>query len=127
MAADAPGLYLEVMVTRRARSFLTALLAFALLPIVSVAGVGATQARAHAAMAWMQWTARAQSAVQQSTHARLGEIATHHPAATPFAAAEPLDLRARASASAPVLVATPVTAASASVTLHPARGPPALL
>ena len=127
MAANALGQYLEVMVTRRARPFFTALLAFALLPIISVASVGATQARAHAAMAWMQWTARAQSAVQQSTHARLGEIPAHHPAATPFAAADPFGLSGYAPGAELAATAAPVTAASALVPFHPARGPPALL
>jgi len=114
-------------VTRRVRSFFTALLAFALLPIVSVASAGATQARAHAAMAWMQWTARAQSAVQQSTHARPGDVTAHHPGTTPFAAADPLELSTCSRASELAAAATPQTMAGAPVPFHPARGPPTLL
>ena len=114
------------MVTRRTRSLFAVLLSLALLPIVSMAVAGAPEARAQAAMAWMQWTAKSQSAVH-GARAGLGEMATHQLAATPFAAAEPyrLSLRAHHASSAP---ATPrATAARAPVTLHPARAPPALL
>jgi hypothetical protein len=113
------------MVTRRPRSLFAILLAFALLPIVSMTVPGAAEARTHAAPAWMQSNAKSQSTVQLAREA--GEVAKHHPDAAPFSAAEAFHhgLRAPIAATAP---ATPrAIAAGAPLTLHPARAPPALL
>jgi hypothetical protein len=114
------------MVTRRARSLFAVLLTLALLPIVSMAEAGTPDARAHATMAWMQWTAKSQSAVQGS-RTGLGEIAAHHLAATPCAAAEPFRFSHYAAVEATVRPTPRVTATRAPATLHPARAPPALL
>ena len=112
--------------TRRSRSLFAVLLALALLPIVSMADAGATGARVHPAMAWMQWTAKSQTALQ-STHAGLGESSAHHLAATPFAAAEPFQLRLHTSLAAAVSHAPRAAAAAAPSRVHLARAPPALL
>ena len=114
------------MVTRRARSLFAVLLTLALLPIVTMAEAGAPGARAHAAMAWMQWTAKSQSVVQ-GARTGLGEMAAHQLAATPFAAAEPFRLSFSGSIAAAVPATPRATAARTPVTLHPARAPPALL
>ena len=113
------------MVTRRARSLFAILLSLALLPIVSMAVAGAVEARAHAAMAWMQSNAKSQTAVQGARE--LGEVAAHHPDAAPFTAAEAF----QHGLSTPIAATAPATpraiAAGAPLTLHPARAPPALL
>ena len=114
------------MVTRRARSLFAVLFAFALAPIVSMAAAGATEARAHAAMAWMQWNAKPQSAVQ-GARADLGELAAHHPAATPFTAAEPFRLGGPGDIGATVPTTPRLAADGAPATLHRARAPPAPL
>src|SRR5688572_24911374 len=113
------------MVTRRARSLFAILLAFALLPIGSMAVAGAVEARAHAARAWMQSNARSQTAVQAAREP--GDASAHHPDAAPFTAAEAF----HHGLSAPIAATAPATprafAAGAPITLHPARAPPALL
>ena len=114
------------MVTRRARSLFAVLLTLALLPIVTMAEAGAPGARAHAAMAWMQWTAKSQSAVQ-GARTGLGETAAHQLAATPFAAVEPFCLSLSGSIAAALPTTPYATAARAQVALHPARAPPAIL
>jgi hypothetical protein len=114
------------MVTRRARSLFAVLLAFALLPIISMATAGAAEARAHAAAAWMQWTAKSQSAVH-GTRGAFGELAVHDLGATPFTAAEPFRFSLSAPLAATVLGAPPVIATGTPVTSHRARAPPALL
>src|SRR4051812_39383492 len=102
------------MVTRRARSLFAVLFACVLLPIVTMVGAGAGEARAHAAMAWMQWTARSQSAVQQGADAGHGEIAAHHSAATPFAPVEPFALRLHGGIAASAAESPRVVVAGAS-------------
>jgi hypothetical protein len=113
------------MLIRRTRALFAILLAFALLPIVSMTVTGTAAARTGAARAWMQWDARSQSTVQPAREA--GDAAKHHPDATPFTAVEAF----RLSLSAPRADAVPATpraiAAGAPLPLHPARAPPALL
>lgn len=110
---------------RRTRALFAILLAFALLPIVSMTVTGTAEACIGAATAWMQSSAKSQSAVQGTRDVR--EVAAHHPDVAPFTAAEAFhyDLTAPVAATAP---ATPrAIAAGAALPLHPARAPPALL
>ena len=112
------------MVSRRSRSVFAALLALALLPIVSMAA-GGSDARAQAAMAWMQWQAKAQASTQ-GVHATLGELPKHHADAMPFAPAEDFRLAPSAQPAAATAGAESSEGAAAPATLHPARAPPAL-
>ena len=112
------------MVSRRSRSVFAVLLAFALLPIVSMAA-GGSEARAQAAMAWMQSQAKAQSPIQ-GVRAGLGELAKHHADAMPFAPAEAFRLALSTPPAAGTASARSIAIATAPATLHPARAPPAL-
>src|SRR5688572_17737233 len=112
------------MVSRRSRSVFAVLLAFALLPIVSMAA-GRSEAGARAGMAWMQSQPRAQSPVE-GIRAGLAELAKHHVDAMPFAPAGVFRLALNTS---PVTSAASVRSdesATAPRALHPARAPPAL-
>jgi hypothetical protein len=112
------------MVPRRARAFFAASLAFALLPLLSLAA-GPEEARAHAAMAWMQFQAKSQPAVH-GVRTGLSEATTHQHAATPFLLSSPFSfgLTATTHAASASIDDTPRGVASAK--LHPARAPPAL-
>ena len=112
------------MVSRRSRSVLAVLLAFALLPIVSMAA-GGSEARAQAAMAWMQWQAKTQSPYQ-GARAGLGELAKHPADAMPFAPAEAFRFALSTSPAAETPGVQSIAFATAPATLHPARAPPAL-
>ncbi|MEX2152639.1 MAG: hypothetical protein WD825_04820 [Gemmatimonadaceae bacterium] len=123
LAARFRTLSLEIMVSRRSRSVFAAL-AFALLPIVSMVA-GGSESRAQAALAWMQWQAKAPSPAQ-GVGATLAELAKHHADVMPFAPVEVFDL----ALSTPLAVGTAsvasIASATAPATLHPARAPPAL-
>lgn len=112
------------MVSRRSRSVFAALLALALLPIVSMAA-GGSEARAQAAMAWMQWQAKVQASAQ-CVHATLGELPKHHTDAMPFAPAEDFRLAPSAQPAAATASFDSGASAAAPATLPPARAPPAL-
>src|SRR5687768_8623251 len=112
------------MVSRRSRSVFAALLALALLPIVSMVA-GESKARAHAAMAWMQWQAKAQSSAQ-GVRAEAGELAKHHADAMPFAPAEVFRLAPSTPPAHGTGCAQSPARATAPASLHPARAPPAL-
>jgi len=113
------------MVSRRSRSLFAVLLAFAMLPIVSMAAAGATEARAHAAMAWMQWQAKSQTAAH-TARAGLGEMSQHHFVDTPFLPPASFQLALRTPFDTQTL-GTPETASSvAPARLHSARAPPTL-
>ena len=113
------------MVIRRTRALVAILLAFALLPIVSMTVTGAAQARTGAAPAWMPWNAKSQSTVQPAREA--DGSAKHHPDATPFTAAEAFCQSLSAPRVATAKATPRAIAAGAPRTLHPARAPPALL
>ena len=110
---------------RRTRALFAILLAFALLPIVSVTVTGPAEACIGAATAWMQSTARSHSTVQGARD--VGEAAARHPDTAPFTAAEAFHLGLSEPLAATVPTAPAVTEAGASLSLHPARAPPALL
>jgi hypothetical protein len=114
------------MLIRRTRALSAILLTFALLPIVSMTVTGPAEARTHAAPAWMPGTAKPQSTVQPAAR-ETGDAAKYHPDATPFTAAEAFrpGLRALIGGTAPAT--RRAIPASAPLTLHPARAPPALL
>jgi hypothetical protein len=123
IAESEGALTLELMVSRRSRSIFAVLLAFALLPIVSMAAGRSQGARAD--MAWMQSQPKAQSPVE-GIRAGLAELAKHHVDAMPFAPAEVFRLALNtslATSAASVHSAGSVTAPRA---LHPARAPPTL-
>jgi hypothetical protein len=115
---------LVIMVSRRSRSSFAVLLAFALLPILTMAS-GGLDAGARAGMAWMQGQAKAQTPVQ-GLRAGLAEVAGHHADAIPFAPADGF----RLALSVPPVVghasAESIPSVTAPATLHPARAPPAL-
>ena len=106
------------MVTRRSRSVYAVLLAFALLPIVSMVA-GGSGARAQAAMAGMQWQAKSQS-LDHGVRAGLGELARHHAFAMPFAPAEAFRLVLSAPPAAGTASAESIAVAAMAATLHPA-------
>jgi hypothetical protein len=115
---------LEIIVSRRPYSIFAVLLAFASLPIVSMAG-GGSEASARAAMAWMQWQAKAQSPAQ-GVRAGLDELAKHHADSMPFAPAEAFRLALSTPPAARTASAKSTASVTAPSTLHPARAPPAL-
>ena len=125
LADTAPAVYDCGMVIRRTRGLFATLLAFALLPIVSMTVTGPADARTHAAPAWMEWTTKSQSTVQPARDA--GAATKHHPDATPFSAAGGFHLGRRAPTAATAPATPHAIPASAPFTLHPARAPPALL
>ena len=124
LAAHANALSLGIMVSRRSRSVFAVLLAFALLPIVSMAA-GGSEAGARAGMAWMQWQAKSHS-LAQDVRSGLGELAKHHADAMPFAPAEAFRLALGMPPAARTASAQSTASATAPSTLHPARAPPAL-
>ena len=113
------------MVIRRTRALFAILLAFALLPIVSMTVTGTAEARTGAAPAWIQSNAKSQSTVQPTREA--DGSAKHHPDATPFTAAETFHLGLRAVIDGTASATPRAIPAGAPLTLHPARAPPALL
>ena len=110
--------------SRRSRSVFAVLLAFALLPIVSMAA-GGSEARAQAAMAWMQWQAKS-PLPDHGVRAGHGELAKHHADAMPFAPAEAFRLAIGTPPTAGTASAASIASAAAPATLHPARAPPRL-
>ena len=112
------------MVSRRSRSIFAVLLAFALVPILSMTSSG-PEAGARAGMAWLQGQAKAQSPVE-GIRAGLRELAKHHADAMPFAATEGFRLVLSTPLAGETASAERIPGASAPVTLHPARAPPAL-
>ena len=110
--------------TRRPSSAFAVLLAFALLPIVSMASRG-LEAGARAGMAWMQGQAKAQSPVQDG-RTGLGELARQHADETPFAPAEVFSLAASGPPVAGAATVESIPGVAVVATLHPARAPPAL-
>jgi hypothetical protein len=119
------GVYLGGVLIRRTRVLFSILLAFALLPIVSMTVTGPAAARTHASPAWMPWTAKSQSTVQPARDA--GAATKHHPDAAPFTAAEAFNLGLNAPGDATAPATPSAIAAGAPLTHHPARAPPALL
>ena len=112
------------MVTRRARTFFGLCLAFALLPLVSIAA-GGRVARADAAMAWMQFQTKSQSNAELP-RTRATATDAHHLPFTPFAPAAPFSLELRSRAPATTAFAPVASVVVAPVELHPARAPPRL-
>jgi hypothetical protein len=112
------------MVTRRSRSIFAVLLAFALLPIVSMAS-GRSEAGARPSMAWMQGQAKAQPPVE-GIRAGLAELAKHHVDAMPFAPAEVFRLALSTSPATRAARVPSVASVATPAALHPARAPPAL-
>ena len=112
------------MVSRRSRSIFAVLLAFALLPIVSMAA-GGSEAGARGGMAWMQSQAKAHS-LAQGVRAGLGELAKHHTDAMPFVSAEVFRLVLSTPPAARTESVQVIASATAPATLPPARAPPAL-
>ena len=113
------------MVVRRARPLFAAWIAIGLLPLFWTAGTGAAEARAHAAMAWMQFQAKAPSAAQ-TVRAGSTDAIAHHPTATPFAPADPFSLGATVRRSEVVPSVERALRTVARARLHPARAPPAI-
>jgi hypothetical protein len=110
------------MESRRSPSSFAVLLAFALLPIVSMVA-GGSEARVHA-LEWMPWQAKAQS-LAHGVRSGLGELAGHDAGATPFVPAETFRLAHSAPRAARITSAQSVPSATAPATLHQARAPPA--
>jgi hypothetical protein len=113
------------MVGRRARSAFSLCLTFALLPLVSMAA-GRSEARAHAAMAWMQLQARSQSGVQVA-RASPGQVDANHPSTTAFIPTTRFSLEPIPGAPVAAARVSPALVVAAVAALHPARAPPALL
>jgi hypothetical protein len=112
------------MVTRRARTWFGLCLAFALLPIVSMAA-GGRGASAHASRAWMQFQAKPESNAE-APRTGVTDTDAHHLPATPFTAATAFSLWLSAIAPATTTFASHAFVVVGTAKLHPARAPPAL-